>query len=171
MSQNNPDSSDGDGGGGDKPPSGYHEVARAIKSLNAYHEAAQNDRAEHDRKVLFWNRLAGIGVAVYTFLTVVIAGAGIWAAIYSGQQAAASREANLEGQRAIVTFSGLRVDQQTLGNPGLPYVWFTVLVQNSGNTPTKRMRYFVDSSGALASARISAMLVNRLIFLSLLELH
>jgi hypothetical protein len=146
MSEDKPNDT-GAGEGKNKPSADGQTIARAIDALRTDYEIGECQRKEHDRKVLRWSRIAGIGVAFYTILTVVIAGAGIWAAVYSGQQAAATREANSEGQRAFVTFDGLRIDQQNLGTPGLPYVWFTVLVQNSGNTPTKWMKYVIASSG------------------------
>jgi len=134
--------------GGQHPARKRGEITLAIKALQDSYEGSRQDQANHDRKTLFWGRVAGIGVAVYTGMTAVIVGAAIYSAMQAQDSAVAAREANNVGQGPFVTFTGLRIDQQTLGKPGLPYVWFTALVQNSGNTPTKDMKYVVESGRA-----------------------
>ena len=55
-------------GGGDKLPAEHHEVAEAIETLRENYERTQQTRADHDAKTLFWARIAGIGVSIYTAL-------------------------------------------------------------------------------------------------------
>ena len=76
-------------GGGDKLPAEHHEVAEAIETLRENYERTQQTRADHDAKTLFWARIAGIGVSIYTALTLIIVGASI----YSAQQAKISADA------------------------------------------------------------------------------
>jgi hypothetical protein len=85
--------------------------------------------------------LAALAAASYAAF---IAGAAF---IQAHRQADAAVEANTVVQRPFVTFNGLQINQQNLLTPGMPYLWFTVLAQNSGNTPTKGMKYVVETSG------------------------
>lgn len=69
MAQGNPSGPDNDGDGGRQPAANCHDLVVAINALNKNYEAAQSERANHDRKTLFWGRIAGIGVGLYTLLT------------------------------------------------------------------------------------------------------
>jgi hypothetical protein len=77
------------GNGGGEPSAEHHEIALAIESFRKNYEAAQSNRANHDKKTLFWARVAGIGVSIYTVLTLAIVGASI----YSAKQAKISADA------------------------------------------------------------------------------
>src|SRR5271155_5526054 len=63
-----------DSGGGNKPAAEQDKTALAIEALRKNYEAAQRDHAKHDGKTLFWARVTGIGVGIYTLLTLVIVG-------------------------------------------------------------------------------------------------
>lgn len=155
MTTDNPDSSDHNSNGSDKPSANHHDIALAIEALRKNYETAQSERTKHDGKTLFWGRFAGIGAGVYVLLTVIIAGGSIFAAIYSGQQAAATREANSQVQRPFVTFTGLQITQQNLIVPSMPYLWITVLAQNSGNTPTRGMQYVFQTGSEAKDPEIT----------------
>jgi hypothetical protein len=107
----------------------------------------------------YWRRqnyIGGIGVAIsaFTFIAAIVAAviaykayvANTKAVVEAKRQADAAIEANSQVQRPFVTFAGLQITQQNLLNPGLPYIWLTVLAQNSGNTPTKNMKYVVSTA-------------------------
>jgi hypothetical protein len=72
MKIDNQGTQQGGGQGGDTPPAEQHDIAFAIDALAKKYEAAQSKQAQHDGKVLFWSRLAGIGVGIYTILTAII---------------------------------------------------------------------------------------------------
>jgi hypothetical protein len=140
MTNDTPNSENNDGNGGGKPVAKNHDVALAVRSFSRDYISTQTDRAKHDEKTLFWARIAGTGVLVYTGITLVIAAAGIAAAIYGNQQAIATRESYAEVQRPFVIMTGLQIRQHLIP---MPYWFFNVMAQNSGNTPTKDMRYIV----------------------------
>lgn len=89
MATNTPNGDKGDGNGSKKPSAEQHHIAVAINSLKEKYEAAQAHRADHERDVLRWTRIAGIGVGIYAALTVVI----MCAAIYAAKQAKVSADA------------------------------------------------------------------------------
>jgi hypothetical protein len=86
---NEPEVSNQDSASNENPTAKHHATALAIQSFEKKYETAQSGRAGHERKVLRWTQIAGIGVAVYTFVTVVIMGASI----YSAKQARISADA------------------------------------------------------------------------------
>ena len=71
------------------PASERHEIALQIEALRENYDSNQQNRAAHDSKTLFWARVAGIGVALYTLLTLAI----VAASIYSARQAKISADA------------------------------------------------------------------------------
>ena len=77
------------GSGGDKPAAEHREIAVAIETLRENYQSTQRNRADHDAKTLLWARVAGIGVSIYTLLTLVI----VAASIYSATQAKISADA------------------------------------------------------------------------------
>jgi hypothetical protein len=82
MSNDIPESNETGSASGGPPSSKYEELLLAVNALNATHESAESGRADHDRKILRWTRITGIGVAIYTALTAVI----VIASIYSAKQ-------------------------------------------------------------------------------------
>jgi len=77
------------GSGGDKPAAEHREIAVAIETLRENYQSTQRNRADHDAKTLLWARVAGIGVSIYTLLTLVI----VAASTYSATQAKISADA------------------------------------------------------------------------------
>jgi hypothetical protein len=82
MSNNKPEDENSAGDGGDKPAAEQHHIAFAIDALKTKYESAQAERGKHEKKSIFWARIAGIGVSIYTVLTVFI----MTASIYSAKQ-------------------------------------------------------------------------------------
>jgi hypothetical protein len=95
----------GDGQRGQDQASEHHSFVHAIQTLDEHYESAQRERAQHENAVLGWQRRTGIGVGIYTLLTIPIAIAGVCAAI------AAQRSANLVHDNFLI-------DRR-------PYIWLT----------------------------------------------
>jgi hypothetical protein len=125
---NNPDGDNTADDGSDQPALEQHDIAFAVHSLSKKYESAQSDRAKHDKKSLFWTKVAGIGVGIYTVLTVFI----LAASIYSARTA---RDTEIQQLRAYVWISNgvsIAVDEQKIEFP----------VDNFGQTPAKNARMF-----------------------------
>jgi hypothetical protein len=69
MAEDNSNGTDGS----DTPSAKYKPIVEAIDIFSKKYEVAQGDRTKHDGKTLFWAQWTGIGVAVYTVLTLLIA--------------------------------------------------------------------------------------------------
>ena len=89
MANDNPNGPNGDSNGCDEPGTECHEIALATETFRKSYETSESNRAQHDSKTLFWARVTGIGVGIYTFLTLAI----VCAAIYSAKQAKISADA------------------------------------------------------------------------------
>lgn len=119
------------------------DLIAAVSSLRDSYDSHKAEDAEHDRQTLSWMRRSVIGNFVYTFFALVATGAAVTAAVYSSKQATYAWQANHVVQRPFITVSGLQINRQNSGNPGLPYLWFTVEAKNSGATPTRGLRYLI----------------------------
>jgi len=142
MTKDKPEGENAGAGGGDKPAADSHEIALAIHSLERQYGSAQQDRTKHDKKTLFWGRLAGWGVWTYTILTILIVCASIYSARQSTITADAAIEANQINSRPYIKvrletdnfrihttgaipgdFSGIRIFVQNIGRlPGLAWI-------------------------------------------------
>jgi hypothetical protein len=91
VADNNSPGEDNNASGGDKAAAEHDHIALAIDTLRKDYEGIQSDRSKHDEKTLFWARIAGVGVSIYTLLTLAIVGA----AIYSANQAKVSADASV----------------------------------------------------------------------------
>jgi hypothetical protein len=88
--------------------------------------SVENDRAKHERKVLFWTKVAGIGVVVYTLVTAFI----LAASVYSAWTARDTEIQQLRAYVAISNGASVLVDEQKIEFP----------VDNFGQTPAKDAR-------------------------------
>jgi hypothetical protein len=122
---------------GDKPSTDHDRIASAIDGLRKCYESGQGDRADHDRKTLFWGRLTGVGVAVYTLLTLVIAGA----AIYSSAQSKITADATVSAaetaidneQRSLRAYVMVESSVIGINSDGKPDI--NITTRNFGLTP------------------------------------
>jgi hypothetical protein len=124
-----PDESDGGG----KPAGPNHEIVAAINALGKKYEAAQKGRPEHDRQTLKWAKRAGIGVGIYTLLTLGIA----VVALCQLQTSRDSEQRQLRAYVGVVHPNGPLIDHAT--PPGIPLVVFDI--KNFGQTPAYKMTY------------------------------
>jgi hypothetical protein len=130
----------GAGGGGNKPTSDYADIVKSIEALGGKYKAAQKSQSDHNQKTLFWNRLTGWGVIVYTGLTFFIMLASMFGAIYSRQQASSAEKSVVAVQRAFIVVSGLK-EEAVHTNDKVTGFKFTPIIRNSGNTPAKQVRW------------------------------
>jgi hypothetical protein len=155
MTQDNPNGSNGDGGG--KPPTDHHNVALAIEALRGNYKTAQCERANHDRKVLFWSRLTGIFVIGYTLLTVGVVCASIYSAWQAGKSADAAseslritRENFIADQRPIIWLTDVGKPHWTpLAGGRITWNWYYT---NYGKSPANNVR--IDSKMVLENAAL-----------------
>jgi hypothetical protein len=131
MAEDNPSGSDGSDNPSPKP------IADAVDIICKKYEVAQGNRAEHDRETLVWARRTGIGVAVYTVLTFVIAIVAIWGTyIAYTTQKLQNRAFVFKRQIDLVP---------TFDNTGKIAQWrIAPLWENSGATPTKSLKIVMD---------------------------
>jgi hypothetical protein len=73
MTQDNPHKSNEGSDGDNQPAANKNEIALAIDSLKEEYAAAQTSSNQHEQKILRWTRAAGIGVSIYTLITVCLA--------------------------------------------------------------------------------------------------
>ncbi|MGB7099795.1 MAG: hypothetical protein WBD95_13655 [Xanthobacteraceae bacterium] len=130
MAQDNPDGTNRDNNGGDEPAAEHHVIALAIKALNAKYEATQTERNQHDRKTLFWARTAGIGVSIYTLLTVGTVIAAICSAVIGRD----TEQRQLRGY--------ILPTQATIGITNANEVKATAIIKNFGQTPAYHFRFW-----------------------------
>lgn len=90
MADNGPEGKNDDANGGNDPPAEQHSFVEAIQSFKREYRCAQQGRANHEQKTLFWTRVAGFGVWFYSIITAVIMGAGIYSAIQAKNSADAA---------------------------------------------------------------------------------
>jgi hypothetical protein len=125
-------------------------LAKAIQSLAADYQSNQAQQRAHDRRVLCWTVAGAAAIFVYTLVTL---GLFIGTVIHNGITNKISRRANeisrqsfVAVQRAFVNVD-LKVEHEPglmPGDPGAPgvkamYWTFTPIIENSGNTQTRRL--------------------------------
>ena len=126
-------------------------LASAIRSLAADYRSNQAQQRAHDRRVLWWTIAGAAAIFVYTLITL---GLYISTVIHNGISNKISRRANeinrqsfVAVQRAFVNVVDLKVEHGPGLTPGEPgsrgveamYWTFTPLIENSGNTQTRRL--------------------------------
>lgn len=143
MTQDRPSGSEGDGNSGDKPAAERHNAAFAIDAFRKDYERAQNNRTQHDGKTLFWNRLAGIGIGVYTFLTVIIAAASILAAVSAWCALKTTRDIFIADQRPIIWLTNHNATPAFYITPGKDtgQIMWNWEYTNYGKSPAIEVRY------------------------------
>jgi hypothetical protein len=124
-----------DARGGDEPASDYADIAKSIEALGCKYETAQESQSDHDQKTLFWNRLTGWGVFIYTGLTFFIMIASIFSAVYSRRQADTAEQGLVAVQRAFITVSELKIEPASSRDGKYKFVRVTPVIKNSGPTP------------------------------------
>jgi hypothetical protein len=167
MADGDPKSENG-GGVRDIPAAEHREIARAIETLSGNYESAQQSRADHDAKTLFWARVAGVGVSIYTLLTLAIVAASIYSALQAKigadaarLSAATAQDAEKQQLRAYVGVNSepiaLRCD--ACDNPSKQFAEnqlrdensVVMEIQNFGQTPTYdttvRLKWEINPSG------------------------
>jgi hypothetical protein len=133
MADDNPNSTDTNGGNGSEPSTEQHPVATAIQSLESQKHAARNNPTQYERESHVWAIRTGKGVILYTIFTAAIMVAGICAAIYSRQQAQTTREMEHKQLRAYVS---AKVSQKGITNFVPDQIAeLEIGIQNSGQTP------------------------------------
>jgi hypothetical protein len=158
MADDNRGGSNATGGSSDNQAADYHRITLAVEALCENYEAARSDRAKHDGKTLFWGRIAGIGIGLYTLLTVGI----VCASIYLAQQAKLGTEAALHSA-AIAEASERRQlrayvfiedsELRKFGSTEAPEG--DVIIKNYGRTPASAMTVWVAVKGADDFTKVS----------------
>jgi hypothetical protein len=113
-------------GGGGTPAAPEHNIVTAINSLAEQYKASQEDRAKQDQETLDWTRRAGIGVGIYTLLTLGLT-------IISLCQLRTSRDNMFNEQRAWVILSEMKIVDQ----PDPTRIKFKYIFKNFGRSPTR----------------------------------
>jgi hypothetical protein len=101
-------------------------VVQTLDALLNEYRSTKEEGGEYERKTLFWHRATFWAVIGYSFLTMIIAAAGVAAAIYAGlgvREArraadAATAQAATAGETLKATMDNFKQDQR-------PYVWLT----------------------------------------------
>lgn len=144
MADNDPKSENG-GSVRDKPAAEHHEIALAIETLRAKYESAQQNRTDHDAKTLYWARIAGIGVSIYTLLTLAIV--------------TTARDTETRQLRAYVGVNSepITLNCNACDDPSKPLTeirdgnYVVMEIQNFGLTPaydtTVRLKWEINASG------------------------
>jgi hypothetical protein len=130
MATDNQNGTDDDGDDPSANSANSHDVALAIDAFRKQYETAQSDRTKHDRKTLFWSRITGVGVGIYTLLTIAIACASIYAVKLT-------RENFIADQRPIIWLTN-RPDTPHITQGG-QIVW-SYETTNYGKSPAIRIR-------------------------------
>lgn len=113
--------------GGGNPAAPKHDIAAAINALGEKYEASQKDRPEHDRQTLLWAKRAGIGVGIYTLITLGIA-------IIALCQLQTARDTEMRQLRAYVGTGEISTIQQPKG--------IALQIANHGQTPAVDVKVF-----------------------------
>jgi hypothetical protein len=141
VTDDNPEANERTTGSGNKPAAEEHHVALAVDALKAKYESAQADRNRHEKQTLFWARIAGVGVSIYTALTAII----MVASIYSAQQSSVS---------AIAALNSARIAEDTETRQLRSYLYVThgslspsdtkpsvaIRIHQAGTTPAYKIR-------------------------------
>ena len=69
-----------EGPGGYQQPAEQRNFVEAIQSFGRQYHCAQQDRAQHDQRTFRWTKITGVGVWIYTILTLCIVGVSIYSA-------------------------------------------------------------------------------------------
>jgi hypothetical protein len=138
-------------GSSDNLAADYHRITLAVEGLCENYEAARSDRTKHDGKTLFWGRIAGIGIGIYTLLTVGI----VCASIYLAQQARLGTEAARHSvaiaedtERRLLRAYVLVEDSKLNKFGGTEAPEADVIIKNFGRTPASAMTVWVGVKGA-----------------------
>jgi hypothetical protein len=113
------------------------EIVAAINSLGEKYEASQKDRPEHDKETLKWAKRAGIGVGIYTLLTLGIVLIGYCALRTAQDQVIISRDTEQRDLRAYV-FLDTQAVLYPPGDAANRYA-ISLKVSNSGKTWARRL--------------------------------
>jgi hypothetical protein len=92
-------------GGSTEPVTLSLDIVAAINAVGERYEAVQQGRTEHDRQTLKWTKRAGIGVAVYTALTLAIVVLAYCTFRTAQDQVAVSRDTERRQLRAYIIHS------------------------------------------------------------------
>lgn len=123
-------------------PDHSRQIAVAVEALTHAYNNSQNERSCHDQKTLRWARWTGIGVGIYTVLTLFIAGASICAALLAQQSLQLSRDNFVADQRPFIWLTsdfGAPVYRRVPDSSTGQIIWewhFT----NFGKTPANEVR-------------------------------
>jgi hypothetical protein len=140
MSQGDQESPD-DANGGDNPSAQNHKIVAAINAIGEKYETAQRDRAEHDNQTLKWAKRAGIGVGIYTLLTLALAVLAYCAFRTAQEQVGISRDTEIRQLRAYVGVLDHKIQDVALNSA--PRV--QISIKNFGSTPATNVTYWVFS--------------------------
>jgi hypothetical protein len=141
MADNEPEGQDGNYDREDQEPLQQGNVVRALKDFQREYRTAESDRTQHDNKTFIWTRRAGIGVLIYTGLTVLITVASIASAVITRQTLYAS-------QRPWVTPESLTLKEPIRFDNGYYELNLSIILKNWGTSVARHVFAWAEFSAS-----------------------